>query len=207
MGHSHLDHAAMGHGGMDMGGPARCNMNMLFTWDTTNLCIVFRWWHIRTTGGLLFSLLAVVALTAAYEAIRSASRRYENLVARKTDAVPSKPASSIPPPRDQFTFVALSFMSVDEWEEMKAEMLRFCRGAVTETTPFLWTGRNQVEVSKRAHVIKALLYAVQTFYAFMLMLLFMTYNGWVMAAMGIGSFVGYLVFGNNTSATKASACH
>ncbi|CAL3962192.1 unnamed protein product [Diplocarpon coronariae] len=156
MGHSHLDHAAMGHGGMDMGGPARCNMNMLFTWDTTNLCIVFRWWHIRTTGGLLFSLLAVVALTAAYEAIRSASRRYENLVARKTDAVPR---------------------------------------------------RNQVEVSKRAHVIKALLYAVQTFYAFMLMLLFMTYNGWVMAAMGIGSFVGYLVFGNNTSATKASACH
>ncbi|KAK6587290.1 hypothetical protein PZA11_000580 [Diplocarpon coronariae] len=145
MGHSHLDHAAMGHGGMDMGGPARCNMNMLFTWDTTNLCIVFRWWHIRTTGGLLFSLLAVVALTAAYEAIRSASRRYENLVARKTDAVPN------------------------EWEEMKAEMLRFCRGAVTETTPFLWTGRNQVEVSKRAHVIKALLYAVQTFYAFMLM--------------------------------------
>jgi hypothetical protein len=42
-------------------------------------------------------------------------------------------------------------------------------GAVTERTPFLWSGRNQVEVSKRAHVIKALLYAVQNFYAFMLM--------------------------------------
>ncbi|PBP26472.1 CTR2 long splice variant [Diplocarpon rosae] len=167
MGHSHMDHAAMGHGGMDMGGPARCNMNMLFTWDTTNLCIVFRWWHIRTTSGLLFSLLAVVALTAAYEAIRFASRRYENFVARKTNEVP----------------------------------------IVTESTPFLRTGRNQVEVSKRAHVVKALLYAVQTFYAFMLMLLFMTYNGWVMFAMAVGAFVGYLVFGNNTSATKDSACH
>jgi copper transporter 1 len=42
-------------------------------------------------------------------------------------------------------------------------------GAVTERTPFLWPGRNQVEVSKRAHVIKALLYAIQNFYAFMLM--------------------------------------
>lgn len=38
-------------------------------------------------------------------------------------------------------------------------------------------------------------------------LLFMTYNGWVMAAVGVGAFVGYLVFGNSTSATKDSACH
>ncbi|KAH9223023.1 Ctr copper transporter, partial [Leptodontidium sp. 2 PMI_412] len=152
MDHSHMDHSGMGHGdmghgGMDGGMPA-CDMNMLFTWDTTNLCIVFKWWHIRTTAGLLFSLLAVVALTAAYEAIRSASRRYEEYVTKKTEETPI--------------------------------------GAVTERTPFLWTGRNQVEVSQKAHVVKAVLYAVQTFYAFMLMLLFMTYNGWVMVAVGIG---------------------
>jgi len=63
---------------------------MLFTWDTTNLCIVFRWWHIRTTPGLIFSLLAVVALTAAYEALRSLSRRYESFAARKEEETPSK---------------------------------------------------------------------------------------------------------------------
>ncbi|KAJ5032487.1 uncharacterized protein L3040_009090 [Drepanopeziza brunnea f. sp. 'multigermtubi'] len=169
MGHGDMGHGGMGHGGMDMGD--MCNMNMLFTWDTTNLCLVFRWWHIRSTGGLLISLLAVVGLTAFYEAIRSASRRYENIVARKTGEAP---------------------------QDVEA---------VTERTPFLWTGRNQVEVNRQAHVIKALLYALQTFYAFMLMLLFMTYNGWVMAAMAVGSFVGYLVFGNNTSATKDTACH
>ncbi|KAH7364235.1 CTR2 long splice variant [Rhexocercosporidium sp. MPI-PUGE-AT-0058] len=168
MDHSHMDHSGMGHGDMGSGTPM-CNMNMLFTWDTTNLCIVFKWWHIQTTAGLLFSLLAVVALTAAYEAIRSSSRRYEEYVTKKAVEAPL--------------------------------------GAVTERTPFLWTGRNQVEVSQKAHVIKAVLYALQTFYAFMLMLLFMTYNGWVMLAVGVGSFVGYLVFGNNTSATKDSACH
>jgi len=151
-----MDHSAMGHGGMDMEMPAMCSMNMLFTWNTKNLCIIFRWWHIQTTPGLILSLLAVVALTALYEALRSASRRYENWVEKKTDEVPR---------------------------------------------------RNQVEVSKRAHVIKALLYAVQNFYAFMLMLLFMTYNGWVMLAVAVGAFVGYLVFGNNTSATKDGACH
>ncbi|KUJ22776.1 Ctr copper transporter [Mollisia scopiformis] len=164
MDHSHMDHSAMGH---DMPATDMCSMNMLFTWNTQNLCIIFHWWHVQTTPGLIFSLLAVVALTALYEALRASSRRYERWVEKRTDEVP----------------------------------------LVTESTPFLWSGRNQVEVSKRAHVVKAALYAVQNFYAFMLMLLFMTYNGWVMLAVGVGAFVGYLLFGNNTSATKDGACH
>jgi len=163
-----MDHSQhMNHGGgMEMD-TARCNMNMLFTWDTNNLCIIFRWWHIQGPISLVFSLLGVVALTALYEALRATSRRYETFVAKRTDEVPLD----------------------------------------TERTPFLWSGRNQVEVSQRAHVIKALLYAVQNFYAFMLMLLFMTYNGWVMISVGVGAFLGYLLFGNTTSSTKDSACH
>ncbi len=39
----------------------------------------------------------------------------------------------------------------------------------TETTPFLWAGQNRVEVTRRAHFIKAILYGVQNFYAFMIM--------------------------------------
>ncbi|KAL3423571.1 ctr copper transporter family protein [Phlyctema vagabunda] len=172
MDHSHMDHSGMNHGDMghgDGGMGAMCNMNMLFTWDTTNLCIIFRWWHIRSNAGLIISLLGVVALTAGYEALRASSRRYESWVAKRQDSVPL--------------------------------------GAVTENTPFLWSGQNQVEVTKRAHVIKALLYALQNFYAFMLMLLFMTYNGWVMLAVAVGAFVGYLFFGTNTSSTKDGACH
>lgn len=63
---------------------------MLFTWNTTNLCIVFKWWHVRGPLSLLLSLLAVVLITAFYEALRSLSRRYESYVERKTDEIPSK---------------------------------------------------------------------------------------------------------------------
>lgn len=63
---------------------------MLFTWDTNNLCIVFRQWHIRSTGGLIISLLLVVALAAGYEALRAASRRYEQSVNKRVDSLPSK---------------------------------------------------------------------------------------------------------------------
>ena len=38
-------------------------------------------------------------------------------------------------------------------------------------------------------------------------LLFMTYNGFVMFSVAVGAFVGYLAFGQETSATKTVACH
>ncbi|KJZ73655.1 hypothetical protein HIM_06988 [Hirsutella minnesotensis 3608] len=173
MDHGHMDHGRMDHGHMGHGGGKMddmCSMDMLFTWDTTNLCIVFRQWHIRSTASLIFSLLAVVVLAMLYEALRAVSRRYEASQSRRIAALPH--------------------------DEHPAE-----------TTPFLASGQHQGEASQQAHVIKAALYAAQNFYAFMLMLVFMTYNGWVMIAVSLGAFFGYLLFGQTTSATKDNACH
>ncbi|RVD85849.1 uncharacterized protein DFL_004154 [Arthrobotrys flagrans] len=158
MDHGHHDHSAhasmdMGHG--DMGD--RCSMNMLFTWDPTNLCIIFRSWHVRGTVSLVFSLLAIVALTAGYEFVREISRQYEARL------------------------------------EAKRGVLR--REGTGGTT-----------IKKDGQLIKALLYALQVFYSFFIMLLFMTYNGWVMLAVAVGAFVGYMIWGN-TSAVKSVACH
>lgn len=66
---------------------------MLFTWDTTNLCIVFEKWHVYSTAGLLFSLLAVVLIGMGYEALRAGTRRYEVVMSRRIDNVPSESRS------------------------------------------------------------------------------------------------------------------
>lgn len=63
---------------------------MLFTWDTSNLCIVFKSWHIRSTAGLIFSLLAIVLIGMGYEALRSGTRRYEILMNKRMDNIPSE---------------------------------------------------------------------------------------------------------------------
>ncbi|KAJ9133354.1 hypothetical protein NKR19_g9076 [Coniochaeta hoffmannii] len=164
MDHSHHDHSShmMDHGGMDHGGHGggdmapMCNMNMLFTWNTENLCIVFKWWHIRSTFGLIASLVAVVALVAGYEALREGIRRYETWVNKRAETAPRQ---------------------------------------------------SKVSVTSRAHIIKSILYGLQNFYAFMIMLIFMTYNGWVMIAVSVGAGLGYLLFGARTTATKDTACH
>ncbi|KAK3382324.1 Ctr copper transporter family-domain-containing protein [Lasiosphaeria ovina] len=166
---SHAHHMGMNHHA-ETEAAARCTMNMLFTWNTENLCIVFRQWHVRSTAGLIFSLLAVVAIGVGYEALREGIRRYE--------AAANKRVETAPPP-----------------------------GSITENTPFLAAGQNKDEVTRQAHVIKAVLYGVQNFYAFMVMLIFMTYNGWVMVSVSVGAGLGYLIFGGRTPLTKETACH
>ena len=63
---------------------------MLFTWDTTNLCIVFRSWRITGLWSLVWSLIAVMTLIAGYEGVREAERRYEARQAAKIENLPSK---------------------------------------------------------------------------------------------------------------------
>lgn len=159
----------MDHGNMDHGTGHRCGMNMLFTWDTQDLCIVFRRWHVSGTASLIWSLMAIIALTAGYEAIREISRRYEaHSNVRRADDIPN---------------------TVDD-----------------ESSSLLWPGRSTRVVERKSKVIRAALYALQVFYSFFIMLLFMTYNGWVMLAVAAGAFLGYILFGN-VSATKTVACH
>jgi len=79
---------------------------------------------------------------------------------------------------------------------------------MNESSSLLVVGRDSKAAAERkGAVIKALLYAVQVFYSFFIMLLFMTYNGWVMLAVAVGAFVGYLAFGRGLTATKSVACH
>jgi solute carrier family 31 (copper transporter), member 1 len=52
---------------------------MLFTWDTTNLCVVFRWWHVRGPVSLALTLLGIVGLGMSYELLRLIARKYDDL--------------------------------------------------------------------------------------------------------------------------------
>ncbi|KAM7205799.1 TCU-2, variant [Naviculisporaceae sp. PSN 640] len=156
MDHGDMDHGHGGHGDMGGGNQHKCSMNMLFTWDTKDLCIVYRWWHVDSTLSLVISLLAIVAFVAGYEALREGIRRFEISSNKRAETVPRQ---------------------------------------------------NKVEVTRRAHLLKSILYGVQNFYAFLIMLIFMTYNGWVMIAVSVGAALGYFLFGGSTTATKDTACH
>ncbi|KAL5391164.1 hypothetical protein PMIN02_006686 [Paraphaeosphaeria minitans] len=190
MDHSHMDHG--GHEGHNMPGMdhgPQCNMNMLFTWDTTDLCIVFKSWHVSGTGTLLLSLLAIALLTAGYEAVREASRRYDAHAQRISEGRISgddlsrrhgrASASASASERQTKTLKAL-FYAVQVFYSFF-----IMRVPPTSPTPALPVPAERPNASR---------------------LLFMTYNGWVMLSVAVGAFAGYLLFSGGPSA-KTAACH
>ncbi|KAI1184828.1 Ctr copper transporter family-domain-containing protein [Nemania serpens] len=215
MDHSHMDHGDMNHGDGGGSGMPMCKMNMLFTWDTTNLCIVFRQWHVTGTASLVFSLLAIVAICAGYEALREVTRRYELWLADeettyKNVDIDSLSLRSAGDSHGRNERHEARYQDNDRDHERRQEQ-------AAETTPFLGIERiggsaggissGASSIGQRARILKAVLYGVQNFYAFMIMLLFMTYNGFVMIAVAIGAGLGYYLFGSHTQASKETACH
>lgn len=84
---------------------------MLFTWDTTNLCIVFSQWRVTGTFSLVISILAVMALTAGYEAIRETSRKYEARQAERIESAPRKSNPLFPSPSSIHAALYCPFLS------------------------------------------------------------------------------------------------
>ncbi|KAF3023908.1 hypothetical protein E8E15_007183 [Penicillium rubens] len=195
--HMGMGHGDMGHGDMDMGG--KCNMNMLFTWSSENLCIIFRSWRITGPFSFLVSLIAIVILTAGYEGVRSATRKYEAAHAQRLSVLSTSATTGVP--------AVFSFDAETADPIIANGLADATRNTHHESSPLLAGRENRAALARKGKFALAALYAVQVFYSFFIMLLFMTYNGQVMIAVAVGAFVGYLVFSEGTPATKTIACH
>ncbi|KAI5960161.1 CTR2 [Candida pseudojiufengensis] len=122
----------------------RCSMNMLFTWDWHNVCIVYKWWHIKTFPGFVISLIAVAVISSFYELLKKWFSHWER-------------TSNAPLPRFKLQ--------------------------------------------------RALLYGLQVYYSFLLMLVFMTYNGWYMISVAVGAAIGNYLWGGMTESSRNLSCH
>lgn len=70
--------------------------------------------------------------------------------------------------------------------------------------------RGLLTVTSRNSAFKtksALLYAFQVGYSFMLMLVFMTYNGWYMLAVVVGAGVGNYLWASPEADARSLLCH
>lgn len=165
---------------------------MLFTWDTNNLCIVFKSWRVTSTMSLIWSLLGVVILTAGYELIRELSRRYEAKVQREIDDLPSK--CSLPPssPPSTPSYPCLFAFTISAFCPdvlsllaclLVTSLVFFSRSTQTswlkwhdlfykddgEGSSLLASGRSAADAHAKSKTIKAAFYAVQVFYSFFIM--------------------------------------
>ncbi|KAJ1971871.1 copper transpport protein, partial [Dimargaris verticillata] len=60
---------------------------------------------------------------------------------------------------------------------------------------------------QKVRVTRAMAYSVQVFYSFMLMLIFMTYNGYLIVSVVVGTAIGHYLFGpDEVSGLRSMAC-
>ncbi|CAM0135268.1 copper transpport protein [Umbelopsis sp. WA50703] len=162
----------------DHDGMNMCKMNMLFNWDVENVCIVFEWWRIETPFGLLLSSFVIAGIAAGYEFLRASSRAYDNQII----AADKKKDTS-------------RRMDLEDEQRENESLL---------SNTFV---RQNTNMSQQQRVTRSVFYAILVAISFWLMLVFMTYNGFLMLSVVIGAGVGHYAFGGNLSSDRGIQCH
>jgi copper transporter 1 len=156
---------------------------MLFTWSSKNVCIIFPEWRITGTGSLIASLLAIILLTAAYEAVRSFTRIYEANHTQRLRAYSSTVVTGMffPlfshmswvffPPRQPIAEARTSLQDNENIQHSVDDAETGRSGGLSNFTSSLLVGRDSKQaLEQRGKIVMALLYAVQVFYSFFIML-------------------------------------
>lgn len=178
------------HEGHEM--PARCAMHMLWNTQIINTCVVFPSWHIHTHTQFVFSLAAVLLLGVLYEYLRFFQQSVNRRIATKL----GKGKRVASPVSD-------SGRSTPD------------RGAASEVVGLLngKGGRNTDGVVLPAHLrlLRAALYGASVFLSFFLMLVFMTYNAYLIFAVVAGAVIGHYIFDRyvefDNAGGRSMACH
>nr|AFU72292.1 copper transport protein CTR4 [Amanita strobiliformis] len=181
----------MDHGGHDMPMGPKCSMHMLWNTEILNTCIIFPSWHIDSNTTFILSFIAIVLLGVFYEYLRLLQRRVDVYVAQVISSGARAKGRARSPLRSESA-------SPGRGEEQA-----------------LLTGRKLFKVSSNAGVpipfiyrlLRSLIYGSIVFLSFFLMLVFMTYNAYLILATVLGAIIGHFKFGARMNADAVLADH
>ncbi|KZT57797.1 Ctr-domain-containing protein [Calocera cornea HHB12733] len=164
----------------------RCSMNMLWNTQVEGTCVVFRQWHIGNMGEFIGSFIAILLLGLLFEYLRVLQVKMEKRIA----------ASMV---RERGVEHAPGTESPGEEALLLARASRM--------------GVAKVAIYPR--IIRACLYASSTALSAFLMLVFMTYNAYLILAVVLGAGIGQFIFEANIDPeavlfgvnTKGAVCH
>lgn len=195
MDHGHGGHG--GHGGMDKG--PTCSMHMLWNTQIEDTCIVFKQWHISSRFVFVLSFITIVFISLGYEYLRAYQRSVDRRIALALSRGRGRDKGVVVSGRSSPS--ELSGADVED-----AGLLSGRRKKLSSCTPIPFYPR----------ALRAVLYGAQIFLSFFLMLIFMTFNAYLILAVVLGASIGHFVFGAlmdvdavlaGVELSKGMACH
>merc|ERR1719430_3068266 len=143
-----------------------------------NEVILFDFWRISSVGGLIGSMIGCFLLGVLYEGLkffREFMLRQQYRSSGYSNVNPS-PESTIDDGSDSINSIEPVRVSGQEKSKSSIKII-------------------QTNLFSRGHILQTFLQLVQVVLSYCLMLIFMTYNTWLCAAVALGAGAGYFAFG------------
>lgn len=169
---------------MDMGGGMKssqpaCKISMLWNWYTVDTCFLSRSWHNHSKGAFAGSCIGVFFLVMASQWLHRFAREYDTAIIRRST-------------------VRSSGLS-----EYKAELDSQELPVIGGPNPAVHAAGHRwlfapsvagVVALNLEHVIRSVLFAIEWGLSYIIMLLFMYYNGYIIICCILGALCGRLLF-------------
>ncbi|KAJ2920018.1 hypothetical protein MD484_g449, partial [Candolleomyces efflorescens] len=166
-------------------------------------CIVFRSWHIYTKSAFVASCFAIILLCVFHEWLRVFQRKVDYRIALALQKANGSSGRRSPSPSGR------SGRNSPEGNNLEDAGLLSGRRLLN-------TYLTGVPVPQTSRILRASIYGATVFISFFLMLVFMTYNAYLIAATVFGAALGHYIFGSTMNPDsilsdggqgKGMACH
>ena len=153
------------------------NTKMLWNWDTLDTCFLSSSWHITSHGMFAGFCVAIVALVCLFEFLRCISKRYDGYLLREHQSHRHASASV------NGSSTSSGKGNVKNGVNLVTKSLL---GNSSKSTAFRPNALQQT--------VRALLHTLQFALAYIVMLLAMYCNGYVIICIYMGTFIGFFLF-------------
>ena len=176
--------SATGMSGMDpssgMDG-MKCNMQMVWNWDTIDGCFIAESWFITSRGMFAGSCIGVVFFVVALEFLRRFQREYDRLIVRQWK---ERAASG-------------SIKPTTMNEKMGTQISAKLAGALGSRPLGGLAVSESFSPTLLQHAVRSVLYSIQVGATYLLMLIAMSFNGYIIICIILGALIGYFFFGSD----------
>ncbi|MCJ1382005.1 Copper Transporter integral membrane protein that functions in high affinity copper transport [Xylographa soralifera] len=184
---------------MNMGSssPNACKISMLWNWYTLDACFIASTWHITSAGMFAGSCIGVVCLVLVLEFLRRVQREYDRHITQSLLARRCHPESSSTNDSGHETPPAGDEDGIDKSDAVQAAITPQLR-----TWLGLNTGKGKMRVRLGQRLVRAGIHTLQFAAAYVVMLLAMYYNGYIIICILIGAFLGAVLFGGDMGGSE-----
>ncbi|KAJ5340523.1 Ctr copper transporter family protein [Penicillium brevicompactum] len=164
----------------------RCKMDMYWNWYTIGTCFLAKSWHITSRGMFAGSCIGVICLVICLDFLRRVGREYDAYIVRQARLRQSARVTDIATTCDD------NACPGTESEFSTPKTLNHATAVASGA--FVAPGPVSYRPSLAEHTIRSLIHMVQFAVAYIVMLLAMYYNGYIIICIFIGAFLGAFIF-------------